>query len=91
MAEKAACSHSLCMEGRTKAVITGVEDVDCFNEQVVVLRTSLGMLTLSGEGMNISSLNLEEGKLVVEGELVAMEYAQKKKSAGTGFLGRLFS
>ena len=84
-------AHTLTLHNRASATITGVEDVECFNEQLVVLRTPLGALTLSGEGLNISQLNLEEGKLIVEGEIGAMEYAQRKKTAGAGFLGRLFS
>ena len=81
--------HTLTLVGRSACTVTGVEDVDCFNEQVVVLRTPLGALTLSGEGLNISQLNLEDGRLVVEGEIAAIEYAQRRKSCG--FLGRLFS
>lgn len=80
--------HSLTLEDRSVATVTGVEDVDCFNEQLVVLRTPLGALTLTGEGLNISKLNLEDGKLVVEGEIAAVEYAQRRKAGG--FFGRLF-
>lgn len=83
--------HTVHMQGRHAATLTGVEDVDCFNEQIVVLRTSLGALTLTGEGLNISQLNLGEGKLVVEGEIASLEYSQRKKAAGSSFLGRLFS
>ena len=32
-------AHSLTLTGRSTATLTGVEDVDCFNEQIVVLRT----------------------------------------------------
>ena len=45
--------HTVHMQGRHAATLTGVEDVDCFNEQIIILRTSQGMLTLTGEGLNI--------------------------------------
>lgn len=80
--------HTLTLVGRGTATITGVEDVDCFNEQIVVLRTPLGALTISGEGLNISQLSLGDGRLIVEGEIAAIEYSQPKKPA-SGFLGRL--
>jgi len=83
--------HTIVLTGRSSATITGVEDVDCFNEQIVVLRTPLGALTLSGDGLNISRLNLEEGQLVVDGDISAIEYSGRQKKTGTGFLGRLFS
>lgn len=82
--------HTLILSGRSCATITGVEDVDCFNEQIVILKTPPGLLTLSGEGLNISQLNLEDGRLIVEGEITAIEYSQRKKQGG-GFFSRLFS
>jgi len=82
--------HSLTLTGRTRAVLSGVEDVDCFNEQIVVLRTPLGDLTLTGDSLNISQLNLDEGRLVVEGEITSVEYARRGKSGSRGFFGKLF-
>ena len=84
----AADSHTLTLTGRSTATVTGVEDVDCFNEQIVILRTPLGALTISGEGLNISQLNLGDGRLIVEGEISAVEYSQRRKQGG-GFFGRL--
>ena len=84
-------NHTLTLVGRTTATMTGVEDVDCFNEQIVVLRTPLGALTITGDGLNISQLSLGDGKLIVEGEIASVEYSDRKKTSGTGFWGRLFS
>lgn len=83
-------THTLTLTGRSNATLTGVEDVDCFNEQIVVLRTPLGVLTLTGEGLNISQLSLNDGRLVVEGDIVSCEYSEKKKTGGSGFWGKLF-
>lgn len=80
--------HILTLTDRSAATITGVEDVECFNEQIVVLRTALGSLTLSGESLNISQLSLGEGRLIVEGEISAIEYSHVRKHSGS-FLGRL--
>lgn len=82
--------HTLTLTDRKRAVITGVEDVDCFNEQIVVLRTVQGNLTLAGENLNIAHLNLEDGHLVVEGEVVSLEYVQRAKGSGRSLLGRIF-
>ena len=80
--------HAVTLTDRKKLSITGVEDVDCFNEQIVVLRTPLGTLTVAGAGLNISRLSLEEGRVEIEGEVDALEYSGGKK--GGGLLGRLF-
>lgn len=83
-------THTLTLVGRSTATLTGVEDVDCFNEQIVVLRTPLGVLTITGEGLNISQLSLGDGKLIVEGEIASVEYSDHRKPSGAGFWGRLF-
>ena len=80
-------AHSVTLTDRKRLCLTGVEDVDCFNEQMVVLRTSQGMLTVSGAGLNVSRLSLEDGRVEVEGEVDALEYSGGQKKGG--FLGRL--
>ena len=81
--------HSVTLTDRKRLCLTGVEDVDCFNEQLVVLRTSQGTLTVAGAGLNLSALSLEDGRVEVEGEVDALEYSGGRKKGG--LLGRLFS
>ena len=82
--------HSLTLDGRQKAVITGVEEVDSFNEQMVVLATTAGTLTLLGEQLHVSRLNLEDGQLLVEGEIAALEYDERSRSGRGTLFSRLF-
>ena len=82
--------HSLTLDGRQKAVITGVEEVDSFNEQMVVLATTAGTLTLLGEQLHVSRLNLEDGQLLVEGEIAALEYDERSRPGRGSLLTRLF-
>lgn len=81
-------AHAITLNDRKRLNITGVEDVDCFNEQIVVLHTPLGTLTVTGAGLNVSQLNVEEGRVSVEGEVDALEYTGGRKKGGA--LGRLF-
>ena len=87
-ATQAGQEHGATLVDRKRLSLTGVEDVDCFNEQIVVLRTPLGMLSVAGTGLNISQLSLETGRVEIEGEVEAMEYSGGRKSGG--LLGRLF-
>lgn len=80
--------HSFTLIDRSHAEITGVNEVDCFNEQLVVLITNLGAMTISGSKLNISHLNKEDGRLIVDGEFDAVEYSGKTRGKG-GFLSRL--
>lgn len=67
--------HSLMMDGRGRAHLTGVTAVSCFNDQEVVLETSAGEVALAGDHLHIEQLNLEEGQLDVTGEIAAIEYS----------------
>ena len=89
-APKGAREHVLTLDGRKKAVISGVEGVDSFNEQMVVLATTAGTLTLLGEGLHVSDLNLESGRLLVDGEIAALEYDDRGHSQRTSLFSRLF-
>ncbi|MBQ2957990.1 MAG: sporulation protein YabP [Clostridia bacterium] len=82
--------HGLTLEGRQKAVITGVEGVDSFNEQMVVLATTAGTLTLLGNQLHVSKLNLEDGQLLVDGEIAALEYDERSRPGRGSLLTRLF-
>lgn len=46
--------HALTLEGRARAVVTGVSDVELFNEQLVALSTVAGTLTIMGNELHIS-------------------------------------
>ena len=81
--------HGFTLQNRSHAEISGVSDVDCFNEQLVVLVTGLGTMTISGSGLNISHLNKEDGRVIVDGEFDAIEYSGKARGAKGGFFSRL--
>ena len=82
--------HSLSLVNRGHAELTGVADVDCFNEQLIVLTTSMGRLTISGSGLNIARFNQQDGSLSVDGEFQAFEYSGKTRRAKAGLLARMF-
>lgn len=66
--------HMLTLEGRTRARLTGVMSVSCFNEQEIVLETNEGEVALLGERLHIEQLNLDDGQMDVTGEIAGIEY-----------------
>ena len=81
--------HQLTLEGRTRAKLSGVMAVSCFNEQEIVLETSEGEVALLGNGLHIGQLNLEEGQLDVTGEIAGIEYnGPVSKKERHGLFGR---
>ena len=67
-------SYGLTLDRREKAVLTGVTDVERFDENEVVLHTHGGRLVLTGTGLHVSSLQLEEGRLLVDGAIDGVVY-----------------
>ena len=47
-----AAAHRLQLEGREKLTVSGVEDVERFDDQCIVLRTGAGVLVVSGESLH---------------------------------------
>ena len=80
-------NHTLTLEGRARAFITGVEDVDCFNEEVAVITTSMGAVTITGAGLKVSQLDLAQGSVALEGRIDALEYGAVRRG---GFFTRVF-
>ncbi|HHZ02141.1 MAG TPA: sporulation protein YabP [Tissierellia bacterium] len=69
-------TQSLVLENKEVLNVTGVEGVDNFNDEIVVLITTKGKLTIRGEKLNISKLNVEEGKLMVKGVINSMVFSE---------------
>lgn len=80
--------YGLTMDRREKAVLTGVTDVERFDENEVVLHTHGGRLVLTGTGLHVSSLQLEEGRLLVDGTIDGAVYDGGAMKRRGGFLRR---
>ena len=81
-------SHALSLTDRKRLSISGVEDVEAFDEETVVLSTSGGALTVRGSSLKINKLTLDGGELLVEGRIDSLEYAAERERR-RGFLGKL--
>ncbi len=84
--------QNLVLENREKLSISGVLDVFSFDDQVVIVETELGLLTVKGEDLRINKLSIDTSEVVVEGDIFSMSYSDKEmeKKSGGGFLGKIF-
>ena len=76
-----AAEHSLVIDRRRHAVITGVADVNSFHETEVVLKIATGVMVIGGQELHIGRLNLEEGKLDIAGRIDSVVYEGPSASA----------
>lgn len=82
--------HHVIIEGRNRLSVAGVEDVESFDENGLVLLTSRGTLLIKGSGLHIDKLSIEGGELNVEGQIDSLVYEDTRTASG-GFWSRLFS
>ncbi|MDR2515358.1 MAG: sporulation protein YabP [Christensenellaceae bacterium] len=82
-------AHMISLDNRERASFSGVTDLESFNDEEVVMVTELGVIVLAGQELHISKLNLEDGQLVVEGRVDAVEYIDGNKPQRRGLFGKI--
>ena len=87
--QAAELSQRIDLTGRERLTVTGVEDVERFDELSVVMRTAAGVLVVSGEELHIGKLSLDGGEMQVDGRIDAVTYEDTEVRQGS-FLSRLF-
>lgn len=80
--------HSVIMEDRRKLSVTGVTDIDSFDEQTIIAITDMGEITVRGWGLHITKLNLEQTELLVDGEISSLTYTDTRPQA-KGFFAKM--
>ncbi|MPM62443.1 Spore protein YabP [bioreactor metagenome] len=81
--------HHIILENRSSLSVSGVEEVESFDEGSIVMYTSSGTLVVSGQGLHIEKLSLDGGDLKVEGTIDSLSYEDQGREKG-GLLARLF-
>lgn len=78
--EEAHLPHKLQLNERTSLTMTGVAEVVSFDENTVVLQTSLGLLVIQGQQLQLKNLTLEGGQMAVEGSIRALSYEEPRQT-----------
>lgn len=75
--------QNLILENREKLSISGVLDVLSFDDQVVIVETELGLLTVKGENLRINKLSIDTSEVIVEGGISSLNYSENKNTDKT--------
>ncbi len=81
--------HNIIMEDRKKLTVSGVSDVDSFDEHLITVFTDMGDLIIKGDGLHINKLSVEIGELSVEGKIASLSYSDNQPH-NTGFFSKVF-
>ncbi len=87
--DKIILPHNLILKDRSTLTVTGVTDVDSFDEMTIVAYTDIGELTIKGEELKINKLSTESGELLVEGNISSLTYLDQAPKS-TSFFSKVF-
>ena len=87
--QAAELSQRIELTGRERLTVTGVEDVERFDETGIIMSTSVGTLVITGEDLHIGKLSLDGGELHVDGRIDSVSYEDGGQERG-GLFHRLF-
>ncbi len=80
--------HRLVLDQRNRLTVSGVDEVESFDESAIRMTTKGGDLLVRGRGLHIEKLSLDGGDLLVDGTVDALIYQEPEEAAS--FLSRLF-
>lgn len=72
--------QNIILENREKLNITGIVDVFSFDDQIIIIETELGLLTIKGENLKINKLSLDTSDFIVDGRISSLSYSESEVS-----------
>ena len=82
--------QNLVLENREKLNVSGVNDVLSFDDQVVIMETELGLLTIKGENLKINKLSIDTSEVIVEGRINNLTYSDHQTKTEGGIFGKIW-
>lgn len=84
--------QNIVLENREKLNITGILDVFSFDDQIIIIETELGLLTIKGENLKINKLSLDTSDFVVDGRINSLNYSEADIGVkkGKNILSKIF-
>lgn len=80
--------YKITITSRKNASIEGVENVESFDDEQIVMNTKMGLLVMKGQNLHIVQLDLEKGILFAEGFCRTLEFADEKSAKGMKTTGK---
>jgi len=89
---KGAKHQEIRMLNRKSLDITGVSNVESFDNEEFLLETECGFLTVRGQNLHMKNLSLEQGLVSIEGTIHSLVYLDGGSAANKskGLFGKLF-
>ncbi|MGE5528741.1 MAG: YabP/YqfC family sporulation protein [Patescibacteria group bacterium] len=87
--EAEGANHQFTLVGRGHLTLDGTRNVVSFSPEEILLETTAGAMVIKGEDLHIQQLNLDEGRIVVNGLFASLAYAGEGLARkGKSLIGR---
>jgi len=71
--------QTMILEDRQQLNITGITNVDSFDENRIELSGVMGSIDIGGESLRIAALDLDKGRIAISGTVEAIVYGQNRE------------
>ncbi|MEH7390625.1 sporulation protein YabP [Bacillus sp. JJ1503] len=83
--------HDVIMRGRRLLDITGVKQVESFDNEEFLLDTVMGFLAIKGQNLQMKNLDVDKGVVSIKGKIFDLVYLDDQHGdKAKGFFSKLF-
>lgn len=82
--------QNIILENREKLSVSGVKDILTFDEEEIILDTSLGILEIHGSGLKVEKLSTDSGEILAKGKIDELLYAKETTVKKGGIFKSMF-
>lgn len=91
MTEERKRTNNIILENRKKLSLSGISEIESFDDEKITLMTDNGGLLIKGSGLKIDNLDVESGDVMVNGTISAIVYSGEVVSKReNSFFAKLF-
>ena len=84
-------NHGITITERKSLIVSGVKKIENFDENEFLMETTMGMLTVKGEDLELIKLDTMQGSVSIKGKINSIEYIENTKDKEKdGIISRLF-
>ncbi|MCI8467755.1 MAG: sporulation protein YabP [Bacilli bacterium] len=84
-------NHEVKIMDRRQIYLTGVKKISSFDNEEFLLETTMGVLLLKGEGLEILRLDTHDGNVRIKGKINSFTYLEgKEKVKEESMFAKLF-
>ena len=84
-------SHEIKINDRSSIYLTGIKKINSFDNEEFLMESTMGIILLKGEGLEIIKLDTHDGNVKIKGKINSLNYIEgKSKNKEESLLSKLF-